>query len=294
MSMYSSISPPHSSFTNAAIRDLIVFIRISSRSLGISFAFAARRPIAAEQVSAKHAPTSPGGQLFSRYPDLTQQSERFLYRHPITARYRRYAQNPVFQQFASPPVYRASQGRMKLSRDDFDRMAMEQLDMLYRIARRLTKGGVGAEDLVQETYMRAIRGWQGFHLNTYGIRPWLIRIMHNLHFSQSQRESRQPQGVESEQLEASGVHSHAGSTMPPIQPLSFESMDQRLVKALDQLPDEYRLVLCLWAVEDLSYKEIAAAMDIPIGTVMSRLHRARQKLGEQLRDFARQERVIRE
>jgi len=141
--------------------------------------------------------------------------------------------------------------------------------------------------------MRAIRGWEGFQLNAYGIRPWLIRIMQNLHFSQSQRENRQPHGVDVEHLEASSVGVSNGK-MPPLSPLSFEGMDQRLVKALDQLPVEYRLVLVLWAVEDLSYKEIAIAVDVPIGTVMSRLHRARQRLSEQLRDFAIKEGVIRE
>ena len=71
-------------------------------------------------------------------------------------------------------------------------------------------------------------------------------------------------------------------------------MDEQLVRALDQLPEEYQVVLLLWAVEDLTYKEIAQAADIPMGTVMSRLHRARQRLSEQLKDYARAEGIIRE
>jgi RNA polymerase sigma-70 factor (ECF subfamily) len=71
-------------------------------------------------------------------------------------------------------------------------------------------------------------------------------------------------------------------------------MDQQLVQAIESLPSEYQTVLLLWAVEDFSYKEIAQAVDVPIGTVMSRLHRARARLSERLQDFARKERIIRE
>jgi RNA polymerase sigma-70 factor (ECF subfamily) len=71
-------------------------------------------------------------------------------------------------------------------------------------------------------------------------------------------------------------------------------MDEQLVHAIEELPDEYQTVLVLWAIEEFSYKEIAEAVDVPIGTVMSRLHRARQRLAEKLQDFAKKERIIRE
>ena len=77
-------------------------------------------------------------------------------------------------------------------------------------------------------------------------------------------------------------------------PASFEGMDQQLVRAIHQLPPEYQTVLILWAVDELAYKEIADALGVPIGTVMSRLHRARQRLSEQLRDYAMKEGIIRE
>ena len=80
----------------------------------------------------------------------------------------------------------------------------------------------------------------------------------------------------------------------PALPLDWESLDERLKLALENLQEEYQIVLLLWAVEDLSYKEIAEVLDIPIGTVMSRLHRARQKLSGQLRGYAKQEGIIRE
>lgn len=180
---------------------------------------------------------------------------------------------------------------MHIQREEFEKLAIEQLDLLHRVARRMTRDPNQAEDLVQETYLRALRGREGFDLQTYGIRPWLLRIMHNLHLSRSDREKRQPMAVEQEQLDSS---SHAdGDGSPPLSnPSSFEGMDEHLVRALNQLPTEYQIVLLLWAVEEFSYKEIAAAVDVPIGTVMSRLHRARQRLSDQLRDYAVKEGIV--
>src|SRR5438309_4490049 len=178
---------------------------------------------------------------------------------------------------AAPPTTTTTP--MKLDRAEFERLAMEHLDMLYRIARRLTRDPSAAEDLVQETYLRALRSYETFDLQEFGIRPWLLRIMHNLQASRYQREKRQPVAVEDEQLQAvarapdspTGPDARAGRGI-------WDTMDQNLVRAVDSLPEEYRSVLTLWAIEDLSYKEIAESLDVPIGTVMSRLYRARQKL----------------
>ena len=181
---------------------------------------------------------------------------------------------------------------LKPTREQFEQLALEQLDLLYRIARRLTRDPVWAEDLVQETYVRALRARESFELQDHGIRPWLLRIMHNVHVSRAERESRQPAAMEDDQLESSARL--AGSAPTPYDQTSFQGMDEQLVKAIETLAPEYQVVLVLWAVEELSYKEIAAAVDIPIGTVMSRLHRARQRLSEQLREYALREGIIRE
>jgi RNA polymerase sigma-70 factor, ECF subfamily len=183
---------------------------------------------------------------------------------------------------------------LKPSPEQFEQLALEQLDLLYRIARRLTRDAATAEDLVQETYVRALRARDTFDLQAHGIRPWLLRIMHNVHVSRSEREGRQPAAVEDEQLESSAQNQQGGRGPEPFDLRSFQGMDQQLVKAIESLAAEYQVVLILWAVEELSYKEIAAAVDIPIGTVMSRLHRARQKLSEQLREYAVREGIIRE
>jgi RNA polymerase sigma-70 factor (ECF subfamily) len=182
---------------------------------------------------------------------------------------------------------------MSLTRPEFERMALEHIDLLYRIARRLAGNDSAAEDLVQETYVRAIRSWETFRLESYGIRPWLIRILHNLFFSNTRRENRHPTALEQEHLDAV-PDTAVDSTAPPLSPLSFEAMDERLVRALNRLPADYQVIILLFAVEELSYKEIADSLDIPIGTVMSRLHRAKQKLAEQLTDYAKDHRILRE
>ncbi len=179
---------------------------------------------------------------------------------------------------------------MSLTAKDFEKLALEQTDLLYRLARRLTHNALAAEDLVQETFLRAIKARNTFRLEQYGIKPWLVRIMHNLHFSRSDREKKQPKAWEDAALESAGPT----ATISPIDLRSFDAMDERVVHALEALPTEYKEVLMLWAVEEFSYKEIAHALDVPIGTVMSRLHRARQRLSEQLKDFAKEEGIVRE
>ena len=192
-------------------------------------------------------------------------------------------------------LLRPSRGQgpiLKLTRKQFEAMTLEQLDTLYRVARRLTRDPGRAEDLVQETCVRAIRAYESFELHAHGIRPWLLRIMHNLHISRSEREARQPTAAEHDQLESAAPG--GGITPVPYDPASFDGMDEQLVRAIESLTPQYQVVLMLWAVEEFSYKEIADAVGIPIGTVMSRLHRARQKLSEQLRDYALREGIVRE
>ncbi len=176
--------------------------------------------------------------------------------------------------------------------DQFEKLALDQMDTLYRVARRLTRDPERANDLVQETYFRAFRAKDSFQLKEYGIRPWLLRIMQNLHFSGSGRERRQPMSMDDASLESADLDAlpeTAGVQMP----INLENMDEQLVRALDGLAVDYQIVLLMWAVDGLTYKEIAHTLDIPIGTVMSRLHRARQKLAVELRDYALREGVIR-
>ena len=204
---------------------------------------------------------------------------------------------------------------MELTPQQFEAMCLAELDGLYRVARRLARDADGAEDLVQETCLRAFRSQGSFRLQEagYGIRPWLLRIMHNLHITRSEREKRQPVALAADAPEPAAPD--AGLPLPPVpgadgddgrpwdgdlaglrlgmSAINADVMDQRLVRELNNLSEEYQVVLLLWAVEELSYKEIAAVLDVPIGTVMSRLHRARQRLARDLSDFAEREGVLR-
>jgi RNA polymerase sigma-70 factor (ECF subfamily) len=206
---------------------------------------------------------------------------------------------------------------MKPSAEQFEKLALAEIDTLYRVANRLTRNAERSGDLVQETYLRAFRSRDSFDLQEHGMKPWLLRILRNLHLSRVDREKRQPVAIDGEVLDSlspsDGVvpapvpgDPHGGETPAEAVAsarasgetawlrLNPDDLDERLKRALETLQEEYQLVLLLWAVEDLSYKEIAEVLDVPIGTVMSRLHRARQKLSSQLREYAVEEGVIRE
>jgi RNA polymerase sigma-70 factor, ECF subfamily len=162
---------------------------------------------------------------------------------------------------------------MRVSREEFERLALEQIDLIDRLARSMTRDAAEAEDLVQETYVRAVRAWPTFDLREHGIRPWLVRILHNLHVSRRVRESRQPMHATDADLErAEAVNGSATSDLE-----KWEASEE-LRQAMTELPVELRAALDLWAVEGFSYQEMAEAFEIPIGTVMSRLHRAKRLL----------------
>jgi RNA polymerase sigma-70 factor (ECF subfamily) len=170
---------------------------------------------------------------------------------------------------------------MNIARDEFVRLAMLELDAVDRVARSLSRDSAAADDLVQETYLRAMRAQDQFHLHAFGIRPWLLRILHNTYINYEKRERRQPRAMESDALEARAQPVTSSPPAPSPAPLERGSFDdEELGQALDQLPPDLRTILILWAVDELAYKEMADVLEIPIGTVMSRLYRARNKLHE--------------
>jgi RNA polymerase sigma-70 factor, ECF subfamily len=162
---------------------------------------------------------------------------------------------------------------MRLTREQFEALALAQIDTITRLARARARTSVEAEDLVQETYLRAIRSWQSFELREHGIRPWLAHILTNVQINRSIREARQPKSTRDEALDQ----------VPEVDsPAQAEwEANEDLRAAMRRLPAESRLILTLWAVEQFSYKEMAQTLDIPIGTVMSRLFRARQQLKDE-------------
>jgi RNA polymerase sigma-70 factor, ECF subfamily len=169
-----------------------------------------------------------------------------------------------------------------LSTGEFQRLAIEHMDTLYRLAVRLTNDPASAEDLVQETFLRAFRACKSFRLQDYGIRPWLIRILKNVHLSTIEHERLRPRNLEEGSLDRVAIDMDQVPVLSSDDPKLFDGFGEQLARALGNLPQHYQIVLLLWAVDDLSYAEIATSLKIPIGTVMSRLHRARSRLIERL------------
>jgi len=172
---------------------------------------------------------------------------------------------------------------------EFAGLAVSYQPALWRAARRLTRDRAAAEDLVQETYLRALRARRAFRLRGFGMRPWLLRIMRNLYLSQRALDARRPAPVPGERLDCMPAASQrfvprSFNGSPSLHAL--DEMDQEIAGAVRNLPSAQRSVLMLWALEGMTYNEVAAAVKAPAGTVMSRLHRARRRLTRRLSGFA--------
>lgn len=155
--------------------------------------------------------------------------------------------------------------------------------MAYHLSRRSDD----AADLVQETVLRALAAEDRFQLRESGVRPWLFKILHNVFFTRLARVKRGPTYFE----EMGETPEQGGEATAPcwdLATLDWEQVDQRLKRAIDELPPHYRVVLLLWAVEGLKYREIAEVTGVAIGTVMSRLSRARALLARPLEGLARE------
>ena len=174
--------------------------------------------------------------------------------------------------------------------DPFEQEALSYLDALYRTGLRMTRSEADAEDLVQETYIRAFRFREQFTPGT-NMKAWLFRILTNTFINSYRRKAAQPQTTELDDVEETTLHRHmtevSGEVPEPEQALLDGIVDSEVTTALEDLPERFRTVVLL-DVEGLSYKEIAEMLDIPIGTVMSRLHRGRKFLQTRLLEHARE------
>lgn len=162
--------------------------------------------------------------------------------------------------------------------------ALSHLDALHNLARWLARDPAEAEDLVQETYLRAIRAAHQFRPGT-NLRAWLFQILRNTFFTRYKRKGREPEAMDPEVLD--GMASPGGMVSPDdrLAASADGTAGLDLTAALDRLPEEYRSVVLLADLEDFSMGEIAAIMDCPVGTVKSRLFRARGILKGLLRDY---------
>ncbi|MFZ4812081.1 MAG: sigma-70 family RNA polymerase sigma factor [Ilumatobacteraceae bacterium] len=173
-------------------------------------------------------------------------------------------------------------------RATFASEAMEFAPQLYSAAMRMTHNSADAEDLVQETYLRAYRSYASFEAGT-NLRAWLFRILTNTFINAYRAKQRRPQETDLADVEDLYIYKRL-----PVLAASRSAEDQlfdlftddEVKEALEALPENFRLPVLLADVQDFSYKEIAEILDIPIGTVMSRLHRGRKAMQKRLVDYA--------
>jgi RNA polymerase sigma-70 factor (ECF subfamily) len=169
--------------------------------------------------------------------------------------------------------------------------ALEYMPALYSAALRMTRNPADAEDLVQETYLRAYRGFGSFTEGT-NLRAWLYRILTNTYINSYRAKQRRPDERQLDDVEDLYLYRRIGAVEEALAARSAEDelmelfTDDQVKAALDSLPEQFRLAVYLADVEGFSYKEIAEILEVPIGTVMSRLHRGRKAMQKELYEFA--------
>jgi len=189
--------------------------------------------------------------------------------------------------------------RNGLSPDDLKRFEEEALPLantLYGGALRLTRNPADAADLVQETYLRAFRSWKQFQAGT-NLKAWMYRILTNLYITTYRARKRQPQMVSATDSDDFDLYQnlveHGAGAAQSAENIVLDSLgDEDIKKALADLPDDFRMVVSLADVDGFSYKEMADILGIPIGTVMSRLHRGRKALQKSLWGLAEERGLV--
>ncbi len=174
-------------------------------------------------------------------------------------------------------------------KERFERDAMQYVDQLYAGALRMTRNPADAEDLVQEAFTKAFSSFHQYKPGT-NLRAWLYRILTNTYINLYRKRQRSPQESGTEDVEDWHMVQAAEHSSIGLRSAETEALDRLpdadVKKALQQIPEEFRLAVYFADVEGFAYKEISEILDVPIGTVMSRLHRGRKMLRERLTDYA--------
>ena len=174
---------------------------------------------------------------------------------------------------------------------DFERDAMQYAPQLYSAALRMTRNPADAQDVVQETFLKAYRAYHSYTEGT-NLKAWLYRILTNTYINTYRKAQRRPSEVELGELQDLYLYKRLGEASGASQSAEADMLDDfvdtDIIDALESLPEVFRMPVLYADVEGFSYKEIAEMLDIPIGTVMSRLHRGRKALQKQLWDLAEQ------
>lgn len=177
----------------------------------------------------------------------------------------------------------------------FEGLVLEHMGMLYAVALRLTRNATDAQDLTQNTVVKALRFHTQFKDGTY-IKAWLLTILRNTFINEYRRRVRRPDFVELTGSEAApDTAPDSGVTLEPDSDNSsdlLELLDEEVKGAIESLPEDFRFAVIMADLRDKSYKEIAEAMDCPLGTVMSRLYRGRKLLRQRLYDYAKDRRLV--
>ena len=179
----------------------------------------------------------------------------------------------------------------------FSELAMEYMGSLYSAALRMTRNPADAEDLVQETYLKAYRAFGSFQEGT-NLKAWLYRILTNTFINSYRARRRRPEQTELDDVEDLYLYRRLGGLEAVSAGRSAEEevlehfTESDVKEAVEALPEQFRMAVLLADVEGFSYKEIADILDVPIGTVMSRLHRGRKALQKALHDFGRERGLV--
>lgn len=179
----------------------------------------------------------------------------------------------------------------------FEEQALPLLDQLYGGAMRLTRNPQDAEDLIQETYLKAYKNFSSFKQGT-NLKAWLYRIMTNTYINSYRKAQRRPTESSADELSDFQLYTTSGHDSTGLESAEVAALkqmpDSQISEAMNDLPEDYRMVVYYADVEGLAYKEIAEVMGTPLGTVMSRLHRGRKLLRAALKDVAREKGIGRD